>query len=276
MVRMISTVAFVFLAPLAAAAADPVWHDNFPAAYKEARAQSKDVFVYFAADDKPHAALEAPEVKQKLKDYACCRVTTNYQYDGKRWLNHGCFREMRGCAGFAVVSCCDDKLKTHMEVISVHPFSGSRYRWAPAYGVEQVKIILDLPKTADLGQRSMIYAVSVHPERPRSILGRPHRRLLDHADRHSRRQAETLNQHHNMGACQSPEDASPSSEVVAESWGYRIGEDENILEGAFSCLDAWRHSSGHWGAVSREHKYYGYDLKRGADGRWFATGIFAD
>ncbi len=30
------------------------------------------------------------------------------------------------------------------------------------------------------------------------------------------------------------------------------------------------------GAVSRPHRYFGYDLCRGANGTWYATGIFAD
>jgi hypothetical protein len=66
-----------------------------------------------------------------------------------------------------------------------------------------------------------------------------------------------------------------ASEVVAESWGMVVGG-ETVLEAAFSCVDAWRHSSGHWGAVSRPHRYFGYDIAQGGNGTWYATGIFSD
>jgi hypothetical protein len=66
-----------------------------------------------------------------------------------------------------------------------------------------------------------------------------------------------------------------ASEVVAESWGLVVGG-ENVLEAAFSCVDAWRQSSGHWGAVSRPQRYFGYDIARGGNGTWYATGIFAN
>jgi len=65
-----------------------------------------------------------------------------------------------------------------------------------------------------------------------------------------------------------------ASEVVAESWGRVVGG-ESVLEAAFSCVDAWRGSPGHWGSVSRQHRYYGYDICRGANGTWYACGIFA-
>ena len=49
------------------------------------------------------------------------------------------------------------------------------------------------------------------------------------------------------------------SEVVAESWGRFVGG-ENVMEGSFACIDAWRHSPGHWGAVAGRHSYFGYDI----------------
>jgi hypothetical protein len=41
-------------------------------------------------------------------------------------------------------------------------------------------------------------------------------------------------------------------------------------------VDSWRHSSGHWQGVSRPHRAFGYDIRRGRNGIWYGTGIFAD
>jgi hypothetical protein len=39
---------------------------------------------------------------------------------------------------------------------------------------------------------------------------------------------------------------------------------------------SWRQSSGHWRAVSGHHAAYGYDIRRGGNGIWYATGIFRE
>jgi hypothetical protein len=128
----------------------------------------------------------------------------------------------------------------------------------------------------------MLYAVAVHPERPASVRGVWHPAFVRHAQRHSATQAGMQNQHHanliaviGMLEQESGVGLSNGSEVVAESWGAFVGG-ENVLEAAFSCVDAWRHSPGHWGAVSRHHRYFGYDVARGPNGTWYATGIFSD
>ena len=58
-------------------------------------------------------------------------------------------------------------------------------------------------------------------------------------------------------------------EVCAESW-----PGQEFVDAAIECVQSWSHSSGHWAAVSGEHPLYGYDMKRGGDGVWYATGIF--
>src|SRR5262249_54058272 len=154
--------------------------------------------------------------------------------------------------GLAVICLHDDKLPCYREVISAHPLVGSRYGWVPGYGLDEVKVILKLPARTTLTQRSMLYALHVHPEQPQSVHGHAHPAFLAHAERHSARQASMLRQHHAdiIGASAALENEigvgiSGASEVVAESWGAFVGG-ENVLEAAFSCIDAWRHSSGHW------------------------------
>ena len=60
-------------------------------------------------------------------------------------------------------------------------------------------------------------------------------------------------------------------EVVAESW-----PGQSLVEAAHECIHSWRQSSGHWAGVAGSHRHYGYDMKRGASGVWYATGLFAN
>ena len=60
-----------------------------------------------------------------------------------------------------------------------------------------------------------------------------------------------------------------AQEVVAESW-----PNETLVEACVECVDSWRQSPGHWSAVRSRHPLFGYDIKRGRNGIWYATGIF--
>lgn len=258
------------------------WHDDYAKAVRLAMDERKDLFIYFRADDRYDAALSKPEVAERLDRYVCLQVKPDYMYEKTRLLDHPAMREMMGKPGFVVVSFHDPGLSTYQEVVSVHPLVKSHYKWVPDYGVDQLKVILDLPAKATLTQRSMIYAVRVHPERPKSVDCECHPAFLEHCQRHCAKQAAMQHQHHadliaasNQLEKETGVNFRGSSEVVAESWGKVLGG-ENVLEAAFSCVDAWRHSPGHWGAVSRSHRYFGYDIAMGANGTWYATGIFAD
>jgi hypothetical protein len=61
-----------------------------------------------------------------------------------------------------------------------------------------------------------------------------------------------------------------AQEVCAESWSG-----QSLVEAADECVASWRHSPGHWEAVRSRHALFGYDMKRGVNGVWYATGIFA-
>jgi hypothetical protein len=263
---------------LAATGEPTVWHSDFLTASLQAKEQRKDLMIHFRGDHSLDFALDDPEVRHRLERFVCVRLPIDYVYKGERMINRHCFSDMQGRPGICIVSRHDENLPTHDTVISAHPQVGSRYRWVPGLGTAEICRILDLPPTASLSQRAMIYAVSVHPERPRSIFGFPHGGFLGHAARHSARQAMMRNQHHaNLVATmqqiggQSGEYLAGGSEIVAQSWGG-----EGLLEACYSCVDAWRHSSGHWGALSRQRRYFGYDIALGPDGVWYATGIFSD
>jgi len=261
----------------------PSWQSDYGRACAQAAGQKKDLVIHFRDEaGRLDAALGDPTVKKKLGGYVCLRVPESYTLEGQRLLDHPALREMIGQPGLVVISYHDPDLPYYRAAISVHPLVSSHYAWVPDYGIEQIQTILDLPATATLSQRSMIYAIRVHPERPRSVHSACHSAFLEHARRHSTRQADTRRQHHadllaTSSRLQSElgEPLGGASEVVAESWGRVVGG-ENVLEAAFSCVDAWRHSPGHWSAVSRAHRYFGYDIARSDDDKWYATGIFAD
>jgi hypothetical protein len=272
----------VTLLSLVCATVEPAWHTDYDQAASLATKEKKDLVIFFREDDQLDETLKDEEVRKPLADYVCLRVPASYEYGGQRLLEHSALDEMMGKPGLAVVSFHDSASPTYRQVISAHPLVGSRYRWVPDYGPKEIAAILDLPPQATLSQRSMIYAIRVHPERPRSVLGKLHGAFLGHAERHSQRQAATQRQHHadiiaasQRMAAESGESVGASSEVVAESWGRVVGG-ENVLEAAFSCVDAWRHSSAHWSAVSRLHRFFGYDIARGANSTWYATGIFGE
>jgi hypothetical protein len=272
----------VSLLSLVFAASGPVWQADYETAYRQAIRDKKDLVIYFRNDDRLDDALSIKRLKRRARHYVFLSVPVSYRYEGQPLLDQPALTDMAGQPGIAVVSLHDRNLPTHNQVISAHPLMGSRYGWAPAYGPQEIGLILDLPRRATLTQRSMIYAISVHPERPRSVYATAHPAFLGHAERHSVRQASMHNQHHanliaTMGVLSSEmgEGVGSGSEVVAESWGNFVGG-ETVLEAAFSCVDAWRHSPGHWSAVAGDHRYFGYDIARGSNGTWYATGIFAD
>jgi hypothetical protein len=260
----------------------PVWHTDYAVAYKQAREEKKDLFIYFRDDETYDEMFEDAEVQDGLKSRVCVRIPTNYVHKEEVLMEHPALEDMLRSPGILIVSLHDPELPFYQEVVSAHPFVRSRYAWVPYYGPEEVKVILDLPEYASLTQRSMMYAVTVHPEQPQSVYCECHPAFLGHAERHSNRQASMMHQHHAdiIGASyamsqEAGYNVGLSSEVVAESWGRFVGG-ENVLEASFSCIDAWRHSSGHWSAVSRQHRYFGYDIARGDNGTWYATGIFSD
>jgi hypothetical protein len=120
----------------------------------------------------------------------------------------------------------------------------------------------------------MIFAVRTHPEGPQSTKGTFHPVLASEAQSHSVHQAQIRVQGHHSWETRFHRINSRvqglATEVVAESWGG-----ESLVDAAIECVRSWRHSPGHWGAVRASHRDYGYDIRRGANGIWYATGIFS-
>jgi len=39
---------------------------------------------------------------------------------------------------------------------------------------------------------------------------------------------------------------------------------------------SWRQSPGHWAGVSSRHRLYAYDIRKGTNGIWYGTGLYAN
>ena len=177
--------------------------------------------------------------------------------------------EMRRGPGVFVVDHTGGPLTGR--IVSILPRrSGKYYRFSPSH-IDQ---LASLP-SGSLTQRSLILAVRIHPENPQSTYGFCNPMLCQEAAAHSAHQARIRTQgHHNWGQRSqrivgNAGGAGSASQVCAESW-----ENQDLLDSCVDCVASWRQSSGHWNAVRSPQSAYGYDIRRGPNGIWYATGIF--
>ena len=254
------------------------WETDYRHAMDIANQQRKMLLVFFNNANDPYSqrmeneSLSNPEIMQKLQELVCLRLPLDAKVplEGKDvvLLQHPSLSEMMGRPGLAIADFAHADPHLHGCIVSVFPLTGGIF-----YGPAEMKVILDLPP-GTLTQRTLIYAVRIHPERPASALGRPDERLLAEAESHSQYQARIRLQGHHGWSSRFPRIAamlgSSPREVCAESW-----PGQNLLESAIECVHCWRQSSGHWSAVLAHNRAFGYDMKLGANGIWYATGIFA-
>jgi hypothetical protein len=264
---------------------DVEWLDDYGQAMKQAELGQRMLLIYFFAAE-PSAnqrrfereSLADPDnVNKLIRDYVAVRLPLDYEVgvggEKSRLLDHEAFAELRGRSGVAVIDFATRDAEWYGLVVSVLPIeNGKFYRFDP----QHLAAVLKLP-FGTLTQRTMIFAVRVHPEAPRSTQGHPDNGLFDEAREHSHYQARIRNQgHHHWGQrFQRIVGRLPfglkAKEVVAESW-----PNEGLVDAAVDCVDCWRQSSGHWSAVRSDQQRYGYDIKRGDNGIWYATGLFGD
>jgi hypothetical protein len=260
--------------------ASQVVHTNYQKAMKEAAEDRKMLFIYF--HDHRHTAarraferetLANVEIQEKLKRYVMVRLPRDARIvvDGNSvaLLEHASFAEMLNRSGVAVIDFTRPGSDYYGHVVSTFPFTPGKYM-----SKEALSIVLDLPP-GTLTQRTMIYAVRIHPEAPKSTQGQFHNVLAHEANQHASHQAAILLQGHHSWDTRFHRINSQlpggvlAQEVVAESW-----PNENLVEACIECVHSWRQSPGHWGAVRSRHPLFGYDIKRGRNGIWYATGIF--
>ena len=261
---------------------DIAWYDDYTEARSRAIADGRMLFIYFRDVERNSAqeafetkALANPKVREDLQRFVAVRLTVEERIDvdGEdiRLIGHGAFSEMNGRQGIAIVDYQDAESEHYGQVVSAFPFREGRY-----YRSHALRAILELPE-GTLTQRTMIFAVRMHPDSPRSTQGEFNPVLADEAESHSVHQARIRVQGHHSWNTRFHRisgrlrGGSLPREVVAESWGG-----ESLVEACHECVRSWRQSSGHWGAVRSRHKMFAFDIKRGSNGVWYATGLFAE
>ena len=260
------------------------WMNDYAKARAQAVTNKQMLLVYFRdPQDNPACqvfegqTLADPAVRNLVRQYVRvqCPLDATITVGGHpiELLRHGSFQAMNGRAGLAVVDFRDAELACYEQTVGCLPFQPEAYYAAPYHEPQSVGTFLALPP-GTLTQRMMIYAVRMHPERPASAEGVPRNELFRASRRHSEHQADIRRQgHHNWEArfheiWQRVGGRHPV-EVCAESW-----PNSGLLNACLDCVHSWRHSSGHWAAVAARQPGFGYDIARGSNGIWYATGIF--
>jgi hypothetical protein len=267
--------------PMIVEAAGLKWHSDYYDAYRAARSAKRMLLVSFVPL-KENATQESFDkyieqnapVRKKLAAFELVRlpVDATIEIEGKpvKLLSHPGFVHLNGQPGIAVVDLANKEQDFYGEVVTSLPYgSGKYYRWQNSH----LAAVLDLP-AGTLTQRTMVWAVRTHPEAPQSTTGDQSPALANAAEHHSQHQAAIGVQGHHQWESRfhqitSQVGAGTASEVVAESW-----PNQNMVDSCIDCVQSWRHSSGHWGAVRSPHRMFGYDIRRGGNGIWYGTGIF--
>lgn len=257
----------------------PVWLADYGQAVAQAKRDGKMLLIHFVDENDPlsrrleTAALQDAEVNRMLRRYELLRLphdaTIAVDKQPIALLKHEAFAEMLGRPGLAIVDYAH-RNSTHYEtVVSQFPITQTL-----SYCPRQVAVMLDLPP-GTLTQRTLIYAVRTHPDRPASADGELLPELQREAESHSGYQARILRQGHHQWETRFHRlnavlpRGLMAREVCAESW-----PGQNLVEAAIECVRCWRLSSGHWNAVRARQAVFGYDMKRGRNGVWYATGVF--
>lgn len=256
------------------------WQSRYSEAMEQAKREEKMLFVHFHPAGKPQEdvferwASQTTDFEQIRDEIVFCQIPVDLKatVDGEtiRLIDHPAFAEMNGRPGVAMIDLVDAESDTYGDVVSIYPVTESR-RLEP----QVVNHLVNLPQ-GTLTQRTLTLAVCLHRERPKSVLGQWHPELAAETQSHSNHQARIrLQGHHNWGnrfnrIIGRLGGGLSAQEVCAESW-----PGQGLMDAAEECVSSWRSSSGHWGAVSARQSAFAYDMKRGSNGVWYATGIFA-
>ena len=268
------------------------WETEYEYARQRAIHLSQKLLVYLYADgtqEIPESLAAAPLipasrqfdrevldddfVRSLLSLYVLVKLPTDAKIigdDGTEQSIHSLpgFEHMVEHPGLVVLDYSDWNAPYYGEVVGILPFLRGECPTA-----KQAATFLDLPP-GTLTQRTLTYAVRIHPDQPLSASGEAAPIMLQLAAEHALYQAERgILTHQNFGArsarAQEILGSGMPAEICAQS---RSGL--GLFEGALSCMRAWRYSSAHWSIARRSHTYYGYDMIQGKNGAWYAVGFF--
>jgi len=255
------------------------WQSDYTEAKAEAEVAKRLLLVWFfdpTEDNRRFAdeVLADSEISQRIAEL-CVSVkvpldaTRVVDDQPQRLLAHAAFHDLHGRPGLAIIDQTDSSSPHFGRVVSIYPLDKNDLT------AERMGVLLDLPP-GSLTQRTLIFAVRTHRDRPASATSDMLPLLADESSQHAVHQASIcLQGHHGWDQrFHSINARLPTGmvayEVCAESW-----PGQTLLDAAEECVDSWRQSSGHWNQVSRRAECYGYDMRRGANGVWYAAGIFA-
>ena len=262
------------------------WHDTYVAGYLEAQKEQRDLFIFFHEPEKPTKWLKfqaivegSPEIQESLSKLTLAKVSLEEANEiddsSKRIIDNSTFSELRGSEGIAMIDLSHKDEPFYAHVVSLFPLVANPFVSGGMISKDHLSELLKLP-AGTLTQRTMVFAVRVHPESPVSADSQFCSILAAEAESHSQYQADIVDQgHHNWSSrfhsinAKMPGGLS-AQEVVAESW-----PNENLMTAAKECVYSWRRSPGHWSAVRSSNDRFSYDMKRGRNGIWYATGLFA-
>lgn len=248
--------------------------DDYAAALEAARASGAMLLVSVEpqsgdSGDAVGQHLERPDVQERFSrsgtPWVFCRLG---MAEAAGLVADQSLVEMRRGSGVFVVDHAHPRYAGR--IVSILPRTpGKYYRFATSH----VDELAALPE-GSLTQRSLIFAVRIHPENPQSTQGSCDPALCAEAESHSAHQARIRRQGHHGWDVRSQRiagrmGAGSASEVCAESW-----ENQDLIDSCIDCVASWRQSSGHWNAVRSPQAAYGYDIRRGGNGIWYATGVF--
>jgi hypothetical protein len=265
------------------------WHTDYAGACDDATDAKKMLLVNFVPSGKSDAQRglekflhENSAVRAQLRDYVLVRVRDDERVRGlktairrknrDRLIDAAGFAHLGRSAGLAIIDYQHAQQPFYGAVVTALPFkNGKYYRWKNSHLV----VALGLP-AGTITQRTMAWAVRTHPEHPQSTVGKLHPALAAAAAKQSAYQAAIGVQGHQNWETRFHQvvartHSGTASEVVAESWA-----NQDLIDSAIDCVKSWRHSPGHWSAVRRRHRLYGYDIRKGRNGIWYGTGIFAN
>lgn len=255
------------------------WRTDYNAAYQAAK-QGKRMLLINMTDvgsqqDSVDRFMDQQNMHDRLVRVERLRLPIDAQITvngtPQRLLSFPAFAELNGGAGFVLLDLRHVGAPYYGRAVSVLPYSsGKYYHWQNSH----LHVMLDLPP-GTLTQRTMIWAVRTHPEGPASTYGTFHPSLASGATQQSSYQASVGVQGHQNFESRygqlSGAAGGSVSEVVAESW-----PGQNMIDSCIDCVQSWRHSPGHWRGVAGRHRAFGYDIRRGRNGIWYGTGIFAN
>ena len=255
------------------------WMTDYATARELADRQDRMLLIFFRNSENDTLGkrfetetLGNQKIREKLQDYICVQLPLNAKIslDNKEitLIEHPSFREMLGKPGIAVIDYKHNESAYHGNVVSIFPFTEQL-----PYTPEKMAVILDLPR-GTLTQRTLIFAVRTHPEKPAGTdSGEADSYLLEEAQMQAEYQAQCCTSGHQHWDTRFQRIVSrlrggAPREICAESW-----PGQNLVEAAVECVHSWRTSSGHWSALRTRNRFFGFDMKRGNNGAWYATGI---